>query len=64
MNPLLTEMEHKGLDLLLHGLHLGAFAHAGDVRTLTNDYSALLQHAECVQRRIDVEWPEAEYVSK
>ena len=53
MNPLLTEMEHRGLQL--HGLHLHiSFVHVDDVRTLTNDYSGLLQLAECVQSFEDV----------
>lgn len=38
-SPAYTEMEELGLQL--HRLHLRAFAHADDVRSLTIDYSVL-----------------------
>ena len=37
MDPLLTDLKSKDLGLSIHGLFLGAFAHADDIRTTTTN---------------------------
>ena len=48
IDPLLTDLKSKNLGLSIHGLFLGAFVHADDIRTATTNYDDTAEEVKTV----------------